>query len=340
MTHSADGIGRNPPPGCPFHTPPAEGSAKPDGAATSGPTMNRPGVATVDAIQTATIGSPRLQEGGFEGKSKQVNGDQDRMVLQIKKDPENPQGFYASLSEYTRRLPALLGRLVPGLQMTSWIPRGYPYYLEHKGNDVYDVKILRVAKDGSLEVDPDAPVSKLELGKKGMRGAVMTRTDADGSQERIKFKGGKSFTTWERKIDGDFFLAIDTSGRQYFEKGVNTKVKDGVITLDTDHMGGKYKLVPHAGGLFHTMVPLASRQLGSKEVQRKIVVGKDIVNWKPFRTTIEILFFDPKDASRVDFFYERHDRDPTFSIGNLLSLVTRRFRREAPLTREQLIAKS
>jgi hypothetical protein len=285
------------------------------------------------------IDQPRLPIGSFEATSPNVSGRKNRMVLQLKRDPENPQGYYATLSEYTRRLPANLGRLVPGLQMTSWVPRMYPYYITHEGNDVYELRLLRVAGDGSLEASPNAPSSTLELGKgrNAMKGAVLVRREANDCVEKISFDGTTAVSTWERNIIGNYFLAIDRSGGQYFEKGVNTVVKpDMTIEFNTHHLMGQYMIRPHAKGLFFTLEPMKPRQLGALAASKLIGKGIDIVNWKPFRTTIEILLMNPENARDVKFFYERHDRDSKLSIKNLFLLVTRRLRGQPPMTREEL----
>lgn len=300
-------------------------------------TMQRGAASAVDSVGAVAIGKPNLPEGSWEATSPSVTGKKDRMVMQFKRDPKNPQGYYASLSEYARRLPAWLGQLAPGLQMTSWVPRMYPLYIEHKGGDVYDVKPMHVGPSGDIEVDPNGKVSKLQLSPKGMKGAELNMTDRFGKNEKISFHGGKAVTTWEKNIVGDYFLAIDRSGGEYFEKGINAKVtKDGTLTLDTHHLGGSYKIKPQAGGLFFTLEPNAPNQLGAASMKKFIGKGMDIVNWKPFRTTIEILLMNPANPRDVKFFYERHNRDPKFSIKNLFLLLTRRLRGEPPMTREQL----
>ena len=301
-------------------------------------TMQRAsGAQQVDSVAAVAIGKPSLPEGSWEGTSPQVIGRKDRMVMQFKRDPQNPQGYYASLSEYSRRLPAWLGQLAPGLQMTSWVPRMYPYYITHKGNDVYEVRPMHVGANGDIEPNPNAKASTLKLSPNGMKGAELTRCDKDGKEEKISFHGGKAVTTWEKNIVGKYFLAIDRSGGEYFEKGVNAEVtKAGVLTLDTHHLGGSYKVKPQAGGLFFTLEPMAPHQLGANAAKKFIGKGMDIVNWKPFRTTIEILLMNPENPRDVKFFYERHNRDPKFSIKNLFLLLTRRLRGEPPMTREQL----
>lgn len=283
--------------------------------------------------------APTLPIGSFEATSPQLSGRKDRLVLQVERDPEHTQGYYATLSEYTRQIPAFLGRLVPSLQMTSWVPRIYPYYVTYLGNDIYQLHVLRVAEDGSLKTASDAAASRLKLGEgtNPMRGAVLTRLDKDDRAEEILFDGTESVSTWERDIVGNYFLAIDRSGGEYFEKGINATVtSDMMMRLDTDHLMGDYSIRNHAGGLLFTLVPVKSRQLGSSIAKTLIGKGIDIVNWKPFRTTIEILLINPDNPRDVKFFYERHDRDPTLSLRNLLLLLTRRLRDESPMTRERL----
>ncbi|MBG0792346.1 hypothetical protein IYY11_02595 [Methylocystis sp. H62] len=292
----------------------------------------------VDLSDLMKFGEPKLPIGSFEGTSPSVSGRNDRLVLQLQRDFRNPQGYYASLSEYTRRLPGFVGRLVPGLQLTSWVARMYPYYITHKSDYVYEVRTLRVAADGSLEVRPDSRPSILVLGKgkNAMKGAVLTRLGASGSVEKIDFHGGRAVTTWERNIIGNYFLAIDRSGGQYFERGINTVVTDTKMEFNTHHLMGQYKIRQHAEGLFFTLEPMKSHQLGAAAAKKMIGQGMDIVNWKPFRTTIEILLMNPEDPRDVKFFYERHDRDPKFSLKNLFLLMTRRLRGEMPMTREEL----
>ena len=45
---------------------------------------------------------------------------------------------------------------------------------------------------------------------------------------------------------------------------------------------------------------------GANQVASRVGVFVDIVNWKPFFTTDELLLINPDDARDLGFYYERH----------------------------------
>lgn len=55
-----------------------------------------------------------------------------------------------------------------------------------------------------------------------------------------------------------------------------------------------------------TFKPKGAITKGADKVLSRIAVFVDIVNWKPFFTTDELLLVNPDDAKDVGFYYERH----------------------------------
>ena len=273
------------------------------------------------AAQVSQVGTPSrvvLPEGGFIGTTPAL-GDRDRMSLLLRKDPSNPNGHYAILSEY-ERLPV---PTTEKYQITRWVPRMYAYYVESNGSDTHTVRPLRVGATGELEPDRSVVPSLLKTKSGSMKGAVLSRLDARGrTVERIELTGGASGSTWEPYIPGSYFRSKDSSGGDYRKDGVNTTFsEDGVVTFNSNELQGSYRVVEKAPGIF-TLRATRADQPGREEVESKVLVFIDIVNWKPFKTTNEALLIDRDDPNDVGFFYERHDRD-RFSFKSLWNLLTK-----------------
>jgi len=74
---------------------------------------------------------------------------------------------------------------------------------------------------------------------------------SDRTAETISFDGGKSISTWEDYIPGNFFRSSDRSGSDYFKKKINTVMsRDGMVTFMADHLCGNYDAVEKAPGIF------------------------------------------------------------------------------------------
>ena len=68
---------------------------------------------------------------------------------------------------------------------------------------------------------------------------------------------------------------------------------------------GKFDAVEKAPGMY-VFTTKGSVAKGADKVVNRIGVFVDIVNWKPFFTTDELLLINPDDAKDVGFYYERH----------------------------------
>jgi hypothetical protein len=245
-----------------------------------------------------------LPEGSFNGSSPLLHGP-DVMAMLIRKDPQNPTASYAVLAEYTR-LP-----FIPGperLEIARWVPRVYAYRVETIGKLTYSMKILRVSPQGGIETDPGAAASVLTLAKAdSLDGAVLERYENGSATfvERISFKG-KVSSTWEKWVPGNFFCSHDVTGGDYLKKDINTTLsKDQVAEMYSQDIVGKFDAAEKAPGLF-VFTTKGAVQKGADKVVTRIGVFIDIVNWKPFFTTNELLLINPDDAKDVGFYYQRH----------------------------------
>ncbi len=252
----------------------------------------------------SAAGAAGLPEGSFSGSSPLLRGP-DVMALLVRKDPVNPTAYYALLAEYTR-IP-----YIPGperLEIARWVPRVYAYRLETIGKLSYSMKPLRVSAAGGIEVDPGAPASVLDLAENGtLDGALLTRNDksAGVTPERIAFKG-KVSSTWESWVPGNFFRSKDSTGGDYLKKDINTTLsKDMVADMFQQDIVGKFDATEKAPGMY-VFTPKGVVAKGADQVVTRIGVFVDIVNWKPFFTTDELLLINPDDAKDVGFYYERH----------------------------------
>jgi hypothetical protein len=246
----------------------------------------------------AASASAGVPNGSFKGATPKL-ADPDVMAFIVR-------GDYAVLMEYTRQ------KWIPGperIELTKWVPRTYVFKLEPNGDKRYSVRPIRVSASGELVADPAYPVANsLVLKKDGkMDGAVLTRYDKGSvlAAETITFDG-KLSSTWENYVPGDYFWSKDPTGGDYFHKAVNTKLsKDKVASFDLEDIQGRYDMTEKAPGLF-TFTAKAADQKGAAKVLPRIAVFIDIVNWKPFMTTDELLTINPDDAKDVGFYYERH----------------------------------
>lgn len=238
-----------------------------------------------------------LPDGSYKGHSDYLKN-ADVMALIIR-------GDYAVLAEYTRL------RFNPGperLQIANWVPRLYFYKVEPAGNLKYALRPQRVNGSGDLENDPGYLVANLlTLPKKGrLDGAVFQRYDRGSAfvTEKITF-GGKLSSTWEDYLPGNYFGSKDSTGNDYLHKAVNTVVhEDMKIDFSQEDIKGRFSVARKAPGVF--TFKAAGETKGADKVTTRIGVFIDIVNWKPFFTTDELLLINPDDAKDVGFYYERH----------------------------------
>ena len=245
-----------------------------------------------------------LPEGSFSGSSGLLKGP-DVMALLIRKDPVNPTASYALLAEYTR-IP-----YIPGperLEIARWVPRVYAYRIEPVGKLAYSMKPLRVSAAGGIETDAAAAASVLTLAKAGsLDGAVLERFESGSTApaETIEFKG-KVSSTWESWVPGNFFRSKDSTGGDYLKKDINTVLtKDQVADMKQPDIIGKFDAAEKLPGMY-VFTPKGAILKGADQVVTRIGVFVDIVNWKPFFTTDELLLINPADAKDVGFYYERH----------------------------------
>lgn len=255
-------------------------------------------------LLTAPSSAGSLPEGGFKGSS-QLIGRPDVMALFIRKDPKSANAYYAVLAEYDR----INGYIVPDrLAITKWVPRMYAYRLVESGERRYSVQPLRVSGTGEIEVDDRRIPDSLSLAKDGtLDGATLVRY-RDNSvvvAERIKFKGRIS-STWEEYMPGTFFGTSNSSGGDYFKKGVNmTLSKDNSADFRQEDIQGAFAVSEKAPGMY-TFRALGTGHLGADKILGRIGVFIDIVNWKPIFTTDELLLINPEQPLDVGFYYERH----------------------------------
>ncbi len=244
-----------------------------------------------------------LPEGSFNGTSALLHGP-DVMAFIVRRDAKNPTAGYAVLAEYTR-LP-----FIPGperLEIARWVPRLYVYRLEQKTPLVYTVQPLRTNK-GEIVPDAGYPVlGELTLAKKGtMDGATLTRYEKTSAlaAEVVTFSG-KVSSTWEPYVPGNFFRSKDATGGDYLRKDINTRLgEDKVGDFFQLDFTGKFDFIEKIPGLWTLKAkgPVA----GVDQATDRIGVFIDIVNWRPFFTTKELLLINPDDAKDVGFYYQRH----------------------------------
>jgi hypothetical protein len=245
-----------------------------------------------------------LPEGSWSGSSALTHGP-DVMALLVRKDPANPTAGYAILAEYTR-LP-----FIPGperLEIARWVPRLYVYRVEQIGKLRFALKPLRVSAAGELELDGGYPAAgELTLAEKGTgRGATLTRYEKGSAvPAEVATFDGKVSSTWEEYVPGNYFRSKDSTGGDYLKKDINTRLgKDKVADFFQLDFSGTFDVVEKGPGLY-VLAPKGPVK-GVNQAAGRIAVFVDIVNWKPFFTTDELLLINPDDARDVGFYYERH----------------------------------
>lgn len=228
---------------------------------------------------------------------------QDVMAMIIKADAGNPTAGYAVLAEYTRLpIPALPERL----RVCNWVPRLYLYRIEQIDKLRFSLKTVKVGAGGGLEIDATKAVSELALAEKGtLAGARMIRKENGQADEQIDWVN-RIGSTWENYVPADFFGSHDSTGGDYLHKRVNTRLtEDKVADFFQEEIRGKFDMVEVAPKIF-TFKAKGAIEKGADKVLTRIGVFIDIVNWKPFFTTNELLMINPDDAKDVGFYYQRH----------------------------------
>lgn len=244
-----------------------------------------------------------LPEGAVRGSSQLV-GRPDVMALLVRKDPKT-DASYAVLADYDR----INGYVVPDrLAITKWVRRMYAYRVEETGDRRYALRPLRVSPAGEIEVDERRTPDVLSLAEEGtLKGATLIRYERNSPvvAERILFKR-RLTSTWEDYVPGKFFGTKNSSGGDYFRKGVNMVLsEDKAAEFAQEDIQGRFTVAEKAPGMF-TFAPQGAGHLGADKVVSRIGVFIDIVNWKPLFTTEELLLINPDDAADVGFYYERH----------------------------------
>ncbi len=268
--------------------------------------MNKklPLVALLAVSLLASAASAAIPEGSFRGTTPQLRGG-DIMALLVRRDAGDATKGYAVLSEYTR-VP-----FIPGperLEIARWVPRMYVFRVEETAAGRFAFKPLRVSASGGLETDPGyTNFGQLSLPRNGrMDGATLTRYDKGSMMiaETVTFDGRVS-STWEPYVAGDFFGSHDATGGDYFHNAVNAVLgADRVATFSQPAIEGRFQMTETVPFIW-TLAPLGAVK-GANLVTTRIGVFIDIVNWKPFFTTNELLLVNPDDARDVGFYYQRH----------------------------------
>ncbi|MBI5247746.1 MAG: hypothetical protein HY923_11260 [Elusimicrobia bacterium] len=253
----------------------------------------------VSVLAAAAVAGP-IPEGSWG--STQIRK-QDVMALIIKADKDNPTSGYAILAEYTR-LPVPL--LPERLRVCNWVPRLYLFRIGQIDKLRFSLKPVKVAAAGGIEVDASKAVSELTLTEKGsLAGAVLIRKENGQADEEINWEG-KVSSTWEDYVPGAYFGSHDATGGDYLHKRINTRLSaDKVADFFQADITGKFDMIESAPKIFTFKAkgPIAQ---GADKILPRIAVFVDIVNWKPFFTTDELLVINPDDAKDVGFYYERH----------------------------------
>jgi hypothetical protein len=229
------------------------------------------------------------------------------MSLIIKADKTNPTAGYAILAEYTRlHVPIATGLLPERLRVANWVPRLYLYRVSQLDKLRFSLSPLKVGANGDVEVDASKAVSELTLAGKGtLAGAALVRKENGQPDENISWRN-KISSTWEGYVPGDYFGSKDATGGDYLHKRINTRLgEDKVADFSQAEIVGKFDMTEVVPGIF-TFKAKGAIAKGSDKVLSRIAVFIDIVNWKPFFTTDELMLINPDDAKDVGFYYERH----------------------------------
>ena len=83
------------------------------------------------------------------------------------------------------------------------------------------------------------------------------------------------------------------------------QVNDKVADFFQEEIKGKFDMIETEPKIF-TFKAKGAVEKGADKVLTRIGVFIDIVNWKPFFTTNELLMVNPDDAKDVGFYYQRH----------------------------------
>ncbi|UPT75849.1 MAG: hypothetical protein M0D55_09350 [Elusimicrobiota bacterium] len=231
----------------------------------------------------------------------------DIMSLIIKADAGNPTAGWAVLAEYTRlHVPIATGLLPERLRVANWVPRMYLYRVGQLDKLRFSLSPVKVSASGGLEIDTTKAVSELTLAQPGtLAGGTLARKEDGRPDETIVWRN-KISSTWEGYVPGDYFGSKDSTGGDYLHKRVNTRLsKEKVADFFQAEIVGKFDMVEAAPGIF-TFKAKGAAEKGADKVLPRIAVFIDIVNWKPFFTTDELMLINVDDARDVGFYYERH----------------------------------
>lgn len=231
----------------------------------------------------------------------------DIMSLIIKADAGNPTAGWAVLAEYTRlHVPILTGLLPERLRVANWVPRIYLFRVGQIDKLRFSLKPVKVGASGAVETDESKPASELTLAEKGtLIGATLARKENGREDETIAFRN-KISSTWEDYVPGAYFGSKDATGGDYLHKRINTRLSDDkVADFFQTEIKGKFDMTEVAPKIF-TFKAKGAVEKGADKVLPRIAVFIDIVNWKPFFTTDELMLINTDDAKDVGFYYERH----------------------------------
>lgn len=231
----------------------------------------------------------------------------DVMALLIRADRDNPTAGWAVLAEYTRlHVPLVTGLLPERLRVANWVPRMYLYRVGQIDKLRFSLSPVKVSASGGLEIDSTKAVSELALAEKGtLIGAALARKENGREDETIAFRN-KISSTWEGYVPGDYFGSKDSTGGDYLHKRVNTRLSgDKVADFFQTEIKGKFDMTEPVPGIF-TFKAKGAVEKGADKVLTRVAVFIDIVNWKPFFTTDELMLINVDDAKDVGFYYERH----------------------------------
>lgn len=257
----------------------------------------------VASLAAAAVAGP-IPEGSWGSDEIQKS---DVMSLIIKADKGNPTAGWAVLAEYTRlHVPIATGLLPERLRVCNWVPRIYLFRVGQIDKLRFSLKPVKVGASGGVEVDESKPASELTLAEKGtLAGGTLVRKENGREDETINWRN-KISSTWESYVPGAFFGSHDATGGDYLHKRINTRLSDDkVADFFQTEIKGKFDMTEVAPGIF-TFKAKGAVEKGADKVLPRIAVFIDIVNWKPFFTTDELMLINTDDAKDVGFYYERH----------------------------------
>lgn len=266
----------------------------------------------------------QLPSGTITGQSDKVPSswsDPNAMALIIQNDQASNK-TYAILAEYDRKAythivtkPAVglpLGS--EGAYLTSWVPRMHIYEVEKFSAQRYLLKPLHVDDRGDIVAKPDTRPDVIWIKTPGtLLDARLLRFEKDGKTiaEQILLDGKyPANSTWEPMIPAKYFGTKDSTGGDYMKKDVNASLfPDGNLVLSTPEVQGSFTLTEKLPRMF-VVSSVSSNNVGAEQVENRIAVFIDIVNWKGLKlqrfTTEEMLLINPNDPNDLGFYYERH----------------------------------